>query len=103
MLNWHFRKYFFKYEDIDALVLSLTVTLLECFMTDVDWSRYAAQTLKAELAKAGVGYEELTRRLQSIGVEESYKGIASKINRGTFSFLFFAQCMKALGKKEIRL
>ena len=72
-------------------------------MTDNEWKQYAAQTLKAELAKAGVGYEELTRRLHSIGVDESYKGIASKINRGTFSFLFFAQCMKALGKNEIRL
>lgn len=72
-------------------------------MTDDEWKKYAAQTLKAELAKAGVGYEELTRRLHAIGVDESYKGIASKITRGTFSFLFFAQCMKALNKTEIRL
>lgn len=72
-------------------------------MSEEEWKKYAAQTLKAELARAGVGYEELVRRLQAIGVEESYKGLASKINRGTFSFLFFAQCMKALGKNEIRL
>lgn len=72
-------------------------------MTDDEWKQYAAQTLKAELARAGVGYEELIRRLNTIGVDESYKGIASKINRGTFSFLFFAQCMKALGQKTMRL
>lgn len=72
-------------------------------MTDDEWKQYAAQTLKAELAKAGVGYEDLIQRLHAIGVDESYKGIASKINRGTFSFLFFAQCMKALDKAEIRL
>lgn len=72
-------------------------------MTDDEWKQYAAQTLKAELARAGVGYEELIRRLGAIGVNESYKGIASKINRGTFSFLFFAQCMKALGKNEVRI
>lgn len=72
-------------------------------MTDDEWKQYAAQTLKAELARAGVGYEELIRRLNAIGVDESYKGIASKINRGTFSFLFFAQCMKSLGKNEVRL
>jgi hypothetical protein len=72
-------------------------------MTDDEWKQYAAQTLKAELAKAGVTYENLIQRLNAIGVDESYKGVASKINRGTFSFLFFAQCMKALGKKEIRL
>lgn len=72
-------------------------------MTDEEWKQYAAQTLKAELAKAGAGYEDLIQRLHAIGVDESYKGIASKINRGTFSFLFFAQCMKALGKNDIRL
>lgn len=72
-------------------------------MTDDEWKQYAAQTLKAELARAGIGYEELIRRLNAIGVDESYKGIASKINRGTFSFLFFAQCMKSLGKNEVRL
>jgi len=72
-------------------------------MTENEWKQYAAQTLKAELAKAGVTYENLIQRLQAIGVEESYKGLASKINRGTFSFLFFAQCMKALNQKVIRL
>ena len=39
----------------------------------------------------------------AIGVEESYKGIAAKINRGTFSFAFFMQCMKALNQKIVRL
>lgn len=72
-------------------------------MTEDEWKQYAAQTLKAELAKAGVTYENLIQRLQAIGVEESYKGLASKINRGTFSFLFFAQCMKALNQRVIRL
>lgn len=71
-------------------------------MTDDEWKQYAAQTLKAELAKAGVTYENLIQRLNAIGVDESYKGVASKINRGTFSFLFFAQCMKALGRETVR-
>lgn len=72
-------------------------------MTEDEWKQYAAQTLKAELAKSGVTYENLIHRLHTIGVDESYKGIASKINRGTFSFLFFAQCMKALGRDTARL
>ena len=72
-------------------------------MTEIEWKKYAAQTLKSELARQGVGYEDLIQRLQGIGVEESYKGIASKINRGTFSFLFYAQCMKALGIRDVRL
>jgi Domain of unknown function (DUF6471) len=72
-------------------------------MTEEEWKQYAAQTLKAEIVKKGIGYEELIKKLEGIGVEESYKGIASKINRGTFSFLFFVQCMQALGVKEVSI
>lgn len=67
------------------------------------WNSKAANLIKAELKLAGIGYEELGCRLAEIGVQETYKGIASKINRGTFSFVFFIQCMKALGINEIRL
>jgi len=72
-------------------------------MIDEEWSRYACNLLKAELARSGVGYEELVNRLGAIGVQENYKGLAAKINRGTFSFAFFAQCMAALGIKMVRL
>lgn len=71
-------------------------------MTQDDWNRQAANLLKAELARAGVGYESLIERLKEIGVDESYKGIAAKINRGTFSFAFFMQCMAALNQKTVR-
>lgn len=72
-------------------------------MNQEEWNKQAANLLKAELARAGVGYEGLIDKLKEIGVDESYKGIAAKINRGTFSFVFFMQCMSALGKTEIRL
>ncbi|MEW7849532.1 DUF6471 domain-containing protein [Massilia aurea] len=68
-----------------------------------EWNRCSSNLLKAELARSGVGYEELASRLNSIGVHETYKGIAAKINRGTFSFVFFSQCMAALGVKTVRL
>lgn len=69
----------------------------------LDWNKIASSTLKAELARASIGYEELTERLAKIGIEETYKAVAAKINRGSFSFAFFAQCMKALGVKDIRI
>lgn len=72
-------------------------------MNNEEWNRYATNLLKAELARAGIGYDELIKRLGGIGVQESYKGLAAKINRGTFSMVFFAQCMKVLGNTEIRL
>ncbi len=72
-------------------------------MNDTDWNKLATNTIKAELARSGIGYEELINRLEAIGVKESYTGVAAKINRGTFSFAFFMQCMKAIDVKEIRL
>jgi DNA (cytosine-5)-methyltransferase 1 len=72
-------------------------------MSDEEWNRFATNLLKVELARAGIGYDELIKRLDAIGVQESYKGLAAKINRGTFSLVFFAQCMKALGVKSVRL
>ncbi|WP_421194711.1 DUF6471 domain-containing protein [Aeromonas enteropelogenes] len=63
----------------------------------------ASNLLKAELKRAGIGYAELCERLASVGVNESYKGVANKINRGTFSFVFFMQCMKVIDVKEVRL
>ncbi|MCY1219129.1 hypothetical protein D9M68_374100 [compost metagenome] len=72
-------------------------------MGDAEWNRYASNLLKAELARAGIGYDELIQRLAGIGVQEGYKGLAAKINRGTFSLVFFAQCMAALGVKTVRL
>ena len=71
-------------------------------MTDIDWQKLATNTIKVELARTGIGYEELIQRLETIGVHESYTGIAAKINRGTFSLMFFMQCMKAIGAKNIR-
>lgn len=68
-----------------------------------EWSQKAANLLKAELKRAGVGYEELSLRLKEIGIDESYKGIASKITRGMFSFAFFMQCMKVINKTNIIL
>lgn len=72
-------------------------------MVEETWSTHATNLLKGQMALAGISYEELIRRLALIGVEESYKGLANKINRGTFSFSFFLQCMKAIGVSEIRL
>ncbi len=71
-------------------------------MAQSDWYKQSAKFLKAELAMAGIGYEELCLRLADIGVEETYQGVAAKVNRGAFSFAFFMQCMKALGVKTVR-
>jgi hypothetical protein len=72
-------------------------------MEHEDWNREATKVLKAELKRSGVSYEELVKKLAGLGTTASYKGIANKVNRGTFTFAFFMQCMKALGKATVRL
>lgn len=72
-------------------------------MDQQEWNKHAANFLKAEMAKQGVGYDDLIKRLGNLGVDETYKSISAKVNRGTFSFVFFMQCMKALKQKTVRL
>jgi DNA (cytosine-5)-methyltransferase 1 len=68
-----------------------------------DWQKLATAAIKVELVKANIGYNELIKRLADIGVHETYTGIATKINRGKFSFVFFIQCMKAINKCTITI
>ncbi|MDZ7923887.1 MAG: DUF6471 domain-containing protein [Marinagarivorans sp.] len=71
-------------------------------MDQQEWNKHAANFLKAEMAKQGVGYDDLIKRLGNLDVDETYKSISAKVNRGTFSFVFFMQCMKALNQKTVR-
>ena len=66
----------------------------------VTWEVEARRILKAELARAGVGYKTLVVRLAALGVDESEANLSNKIARGKFSFVFFLQCMKAIGVSD---
>lgn len=72
-------------------------------MQTQDWKAAAKNILKAELKRKGVDYDTLAEKLKVFGVEESYNSINTKINRGSFTFQFFLQCMEAIGVNEIRL
>lgn len=72
-------------------------------MNTPDWKASAKNILKAELKRKGVDYDTLAEKLNELGVEENYNSINTKINRGTFTFQFFLQCMEAIGANEIRL
>jgi hypothetical protein len=50
-----------------------------------------------------MGYKELSRALESVGVEESLKAQSNKINCGTSSFAFYLQCMTALVVDVVKL
>ena len=67
------------------------------------WEDEARRILRAELARAGVGYKTLVVRLAALGVEESEQNLSNKISRGKFSFVFFLQCMKAIGVSAVNI
>lgn len=67
------------------------------------WNEKATNILKSILSRRNIKYHELAIKLKALGIEETQGSISNKISRGTFSFIFFIQCMEALGIKEIRL
>lgn len=62
-----------------------------------DWAAYVRRLLKTEMARQDLSYEDLANKLAEIGVYEKAHSINNKINRGTFSAVFFVQCLKAMG------
>ena len=68
-----------------------------------DWNLAARRVLRAELAKKDISYKKLSTLLEKICVSESERAIANKLSRGTFSFVFFLQCMKALGRPTVEI
>ena len=72
-------------------------------MMEKEWSKQATNMIKAELSRKGVTYDQLQEKMAVLGIEETANAINVKINRGTFSFVFFMQVMKAIGAKTLRL
>lgn len=72
-------------------------------MDDLEWKTKSKCILKSELSKKSIDYNQLSDRLSLIGITESSANINSKINRGTFSFAFFIQCMKAIETNNITI
>lgn len=71
-------------------------------MTENDyWVELAATVLKSEMKLRHLTYEDLKTKLHTIGIEENSANTAKKINRGTFSFFYFLQCLKAIGVEKL--
>lgn len=67
------------------------------------WEERAKRLLKAELARAGVGYRELAEKLKKHGMKETEASIANKISRGTFSATFLLASLVAIEAQTVRL
>ena len=68
-----------------------------------EWADYVKGVLKAELKRRNVSYKDLAEKLEPLGVSESERNIANKIARGSFTAVFFVQCLEAVGCHTLRL
>jgi Domain of unknown function (DUF6471) len=62
-----------------------------------DWTAQAKGILKSQLKLRNVSYADLAEKLAAIGVEDNERNIANKIARGSFTAVFFIQCLVAIG------
>ncbi|MEJ0063965.1 MAG: DUF6471 domain-containing protein [Alphaproteobacteria bacterium] len=69
----------------------------------IDWAKRVKGILKAELKRRNVSYKELAEKLEAVGVKESERNIANKLARGSFTAVFFVQCLAAIGCQNVRL
>jgi len=68
-----------------------------------DWQAAVKGLLKAELKRRDLSYADLAGKLAVIGVKDSGRNISNKVSRGSFTAVFFVQCMVAIGVHTIHL
>lgn len=62
-----------------------------------NWQSKVKGLLKAELARRELSYADLTSKLEAIGIKDNNRNISNKVARGTFTAVFFVQCLEAIG------
>jgi hypothetical protein len=68
-----------------------------------DWQAQVKGILKAELKRRNVSYADLAEKLTKLGIKETDRNIANKIARGSFTAVFFVQCLEAIGCQSLHL
>jgi hypothetical protein len=68
-----------------------------------DWQAQVKGLLKAELSRRNLTYADLADKLSAIGIEEDRRNLSNKIGRGSFTAVFFVQCLEAIGCKTVHL
>jgi Domain of unknown function (DUF6471) len=64
---------------------------------------HAKGILKSELKRRNMTYADLVRNLSEMDINESEANIRNKISRGTFTAVFFIQCLTAIGCEHVVL
>ncbi|RJG06287.1 hypothetical protein D3870_09945 [Noviherbaspirillum cavernae] len=61
------------------------------------WEEAARDALVQEMKQRKIGYKELSRRLDAMGIFESPDRLNRKVNRKRFSAAFMLACFQAMG------
>lgn len=69
----------------------------------IDWEAEAKSILKGLMARENVNFRDLEDKLKALGVIDTNENMSNKVGRGKFSFVFFLQCVTALGINEVDL
>lgn len=72
-------------------------------LVDRDWKAMVKGMLRAEMIRRQISYQDLVVKLAEIGVKETEANLRNKISRGSFTAVFFVQCLKALGCTSLPL
>lgn len=72
-------------------------------MDEGEWQERVKALLKAELKRRRTSYGDLRDKLAAMGVKASVATITNKLSRGSFSAVFFVQCLVAIGCQSLRL
>lgn len=70
---------------------------------DRDWAGEVRGFLRAEMARRKITYDDLVQRLGELGVKETDGNLRKKLHRGSFTAIFFIQCLTAMGVTSLKL
>lgn len=71
--------------------------------SDDEWVNLVKGTLRAEMTRRSITYDQLAERLAEFGVKDTPVNLRNKVARGGFSAVFFVQCLKAIGVQDVRI
>ncbi|WP_256723627.1 DUF6471 domain-containing protein [Burkholderia pseudomallei] len=67
------------------------------------WEEEAKGLIEEGMDRCEIGYKQLSRMLEELGIEESPDQINRKVNRKRFSAAFLLACLRAMGVETISL
>lgn len=67
------------------------------------WEEEAKELIQEKMTVDRIGYKQLSRMLEQLGIYESPDQLNRKVNRKRFSAAFLLACLRAMGVKGVTL